>query len=207
MKSLRMRSLLVAVLAATTGFPAAGQTPAPSGEILVFGAASLTESLQELGKQFEASTGTKVAFSFGGSNDLARQIQAGAPADVFYSADTAKMDALEKAGLVRAADTREFLSNVLVVVVPSSSTLKITSAKDLAALPKLALADPAAVPAGVYARTWLTRKASGTPSRRESFRPSTFARLWRRWPAATSRRESSTAPTPRSRKTLRSPTQ
>ena len=158
MKSLRMKSLLIVLLAATASFRAAGQTPASSGEILVFGAASLTESLEELGKQFEGSTGTKVAFSFGGSNDLARQIQAGAPADVFFSADTARMDALEKEGLVRAADRREFLSNMLVVVVPSSSTAKITSAKDLAALPKLALADPAAVPAGVYAKKWLTQE-------------------------------------------------
>ncbi len=127
-------------------------------EILVFGAASLTESLQELGKQFETSTGTKVTFSFASSSDLARQIEAGAPADVFFSADTAKMDAVEKAGLVRAADRREFLSNVLVVVVPSNSTAKIGSAKDLEALPKLALADPAAVPAGVYAKKWLTQE-------------------------------------------------
>ncbi len=131
---------------------------APPDEILVFGAASLTESLQELGKQFEASAGTKVAFSFASSSDLARQIEAGAPADVFFSADTAKMDALEKAGLVRAGDRREFLSNVLVVVVPSDSAAKIASAKDLAALPKLALADPSAVPAGIYARKWLTQE-------------------------------------------------
>jgi molybdate transport system substrate-binding protein len=131
---------------------------APPDEILVFGAASLTESLQELGKQFEASAGTRVAFSFASSSDLARQIEAGAPADVFFSADTAKMDALEKAGLVRAGDRREFLSNVLVVVVPSDSAAKIASAKDLAALPKLALADPSAVPAGIYARKWLTQE-------------------------------------------------
>ncbi len=131
---------------------------APPDEILVFGAASLTESLQELGKRFEAPTGTKVAFSFASSSDLARQIEAGAPADVFFSADTAKMDALERAGLVRAADRREFLSNVLVVVVPLGSTAKIASAKDLEALLKLALADPAAVPAGIYAKTWLTQE-------------------------------------------------
>lgn len=130
----------------------------PPDEILVFGAASLTESLQELAKPFEASTGTRVAFSFASSSDLARQIEAGAPADVFFSADTAKMDALEKAGLVRAAERREFLSNVLVVVVPSDSNAPIASAKDLAALPKLALADPAAVPAGIYAKKWLTQE-------------------------------------------------
>jgi molybdate transport system substrate-binding protein len=151
-----MQSLVIGLAMASTAFTAAGQTRTPAGDLLVFGAASLTESLQELGRHFEASTGTKVSFSFGASSDLARQIEAGAPADVFFSADTARMDAVEKAGHVRSADRREFLSNVLVVVVPASSPLKITSAKDLAALPKLALADPAAVPAGIYAKKWLT---------------------------------------------------
>lgn len=128
----------------------------PRPEILVFGAASLTESLEELGKSYGEKSGTRVVFSFGASSDLARQVQAGAPADVFFSADTAKMDALEKAALVRASDRREFLSNSLVVVVPSDSTLKISTAEDLANLPKIALADPAAVPAGIYAKKWLT---------------------------------------------------
>ena len=128
----------------------------PKPEILVFGAASLTESLEDLGTAFEAETGTHVVFSFGASSDLARQIQAGAPADVFFSADTAKMDALEQAGLVRADDRREFLSNSLVVVVPSDSTLKISRPDDLLDLPKIALADPASVPAGLYAKKWLT---------------------------------------------------
>ena len=66
------------------------------------------------------------------------------------------MDLLEKAGLVRAADRREFLSNTLAVVVASASTTKIASAADLVALARIALADPATVPAGVYARKWLT---------------------------------------------------
>ncbi len=130
----------------------------PPNELLVFGAASLTESLQEAGRQFEAAGGGKVAFSFGSSSDLARQIEAGAPADVFFSADTVKMDSVEKAGLVWKADRREFLSNVLVVVVPSDSTASVASAKDLETFPRLALADPAAVPAGVYAKKWLTEK-------------------------------------------------
>jgi molybdate transport system substrate-binding protein len=127
----------------------------PKNEILVFGAASLTESLQDLGKAYEATTGTRVVFSFGASSDLARQIQAGAPADVLFSADTAKMDVLEKAGLVRSGDRREFLSNRLVVLVPSDSTLSVSTAEDLVNLPKIALADPASVPVGIYAKKWL----------------------------------------------------
>ena len=127
-------------------------------ELLVFGAASLTESLQEAGKEFEAQGGPKVAFSFASSSDLARQIEAGAPADVFFSADTLKMDGVEKAGLVRKADRREFLSNALVIVVPSNSNATVRSAKDLEKFPKIALADPKAVPVGVYAKKWLSER-------------------------------------------------
>jgi molybdate transport system substrate-binding protein len=140
-----LAGLLVALLPA----------PGRAEDVLVFAAASLTESLEEIGKACEAKTGAAVRFSFGASSDLARQIQAGAPADVFFSADTAKMDALEKAGIVRRSDRREFLSNQLVVVVPISSSLRVAGARDLARLPRLALADPEAVPAGIYARRWL----------------------------------------------------
>jgi molybdate transport system substrate-binding protein len=153
-----VRSTVIGLSLASAASLAAAQNPPEAREILVFGAASLTESLEELGKAFEGSTGTKVSFSFGSSSDLARQIEAGAPADAFFSADTAKMDAVENAGLVRKADRREFLSNVLVVVVPSDSTAKVASAKDLETFPKLALADPAAVPAGVYAKRWLIKE-------------------------------------------------
>ena len=149
-----MKKTLLAL--ATTGALASYIAAATKPEILVFGAASLTESLQDLGKAFEEKTGDHVVFSFGASSDLQRQIEAGAPADVFFSADTAKMDNLEKAGFVTSTDRREFLSNRLVVVVPRNSTQKITSAAELADLPKIALADPAAVPAGIYAKKWLT---------------------------------------------------
>ena len=149
-----MKKSLLAVALLAAAFVLRAADPKP--EVLVFGAASLTESLQDLGRAYEAKSGQKVLFSFGSSSDLARQIQAGAPADVFFSADTTKMDALEKAGLVRAADRREFLSNNLVVMVPADSKLGVASAEDLANLPKIAIADPAAVPVGVYARKWLT---------------------------------------------------
>jgi molybdate transport system substrate-binding protein len=124
-------------------------------ELLVFGAASLTEALQDLGRSYQAKTGEKVIFSFAGSSDLARQILQGAPADVFFSADTARMDMLERAGLVLAADRRQFLSNRLVIVVPAESRTKVASPEDLPSLPRIALADPAAVPAGIYAKQWL----------------------------------------------------
>ena len=129
--------------------------PGRAEEILVFAAASLTESLQQIGKTYQEKRGTAVRFSFGSSSDLARQIEAGAPADVFFSADTARMDALEKAGLVRREERREFLSNWLAVVVPRDSTRRVTKARDLLQFGRIALADPAAVPAGIYAKQWL----------------------------------------------------
>jgi molybdate transport system substrate-binding protein len=145
-----MRRILVLLLAV-----GALEEAARAEEILVFAAASLTESLQEAGKAFEAKTGNVVRFSFGASSDLARQIQAGAPADLFFSADTAKMDALEKVGLVRREDRREFLSNRLAVVVPAKSAAHVTGPPDLLRLSKIAMADPEAVPAGIYAKKWL----------------------------------------------------
>ena len=124
-------------------------------EVNVYAAASLSDCLKQLGEGFEKSTGHKVLFNLGGSNDLARQIQAGAPADVFFSADKAQMDGLEAAGLVRAQDRVDVLSNVLVAVVPVASTVRLAAPADLPTVRRLALADPQAVPAGVYARTWL----------------------------------------------------
>ncbi len=150
MKQVRGLAVLIGLALA-----ALGAGPQEKPEILVFGAASLTESLQDLGKAWEAKTGQPVTFSFGASSDLARQIQAGAPADVFFSADTAKMDALEKARLVRAEDRQEFLSNILVVIVPASSKRRIRSPQDLGGLPRLAVGDPESVPVGIYAKKWL----------------------------------------------------
>jgi molybdate transport system substrate-binding protein len=129
--------------------------PVSAEEVTLFGAASLTDVLREAGTAFEARTGHKVMFNFGASNDLARQIQAGAPADVFFSADTPQMDVLEKAGLVKGEERVDVLSNALVIVVPASSTRALSSAADLLGCPRIALADPQAVPAGIYARTYL----------------------------------------------------
>ena len=129
--------------------------PLRAEEVAVYAAASLTDALGDVARSFEAETGHKVAFNLGASSDLARQIKAGAPADVFFAADKAQMDSLEAAGLIRAADRVNVLSNTLVIIVPASSTAKIGQPADLAAVKHLALADPQAVPAGVYARAWL----------------------------------------------------
>jgi molybdate transport system substrate-binding protein len=139
------------------GLAAVASAPAPARaeEILVFAAASLTDALEAIGRSWQASTGNTVLFNFGGSSDLGRQLRAGVPADVFLSADPEQMDLVERAGLVRGDERLELLSNALVVVVPPASSLTVRAAGDLAGVKRLALADPEAVPAGVYARRWL----------------------------------------------------
>jgi molybdate transport system substrate-binding protein len=128
---------------------------ASAAEITVFAAASLADALTEIGRSFETASGHRVAFNYGASSDLARQIRAGAPADVFFSADRTQMDGVAQAGLVSASDRVDVLSNTLVVVVPASSPRPLRSAAEIAAFDRLALADPHAVPAGVYARQYL----------------------------------------------------
>ncbi len=146
---------------ATWAFAAAGALvcadAASSDEPLVFAAASLTDALQELGAAYRGQTGQAVAFAFGGSGDLARQIRAGARAELFISADSPRVDDLERAGLVRRDDRVELLLNRLVVVVPASVGRAPASAGELRTLPRLALADPQTVPAGAYAQQWLER--------------------------------------------------
>src|SRR5204863_7770502 len=93
--SLRLRLRKIAALLLAT--VPAGTVFARADEVTVFAAASLADALGEVGRSFEASSGHHVAFNFGGSNDLARQIEAGAPAELFLSADRAQMDRLEKA--------------------------------------------------------------------------------------------------------------
>jgi len=145
-----VRASLFALLALLS-LPRAG-----SGEdVTLFAAASLADALEEVARGYEQTSGNKVVLNPGASSDLARQIQAGARADLFFSADRAQMDALENAGLVRAADRVELLSNVLVVVVPAAASTKIGAPADLVSLRRIALADPEAVPAGVYARSYL----------------------------------------------------
>jgi len=133
----------------------AGLSPVQAAEVTVFAAASLADALREVAAGVDAAAGHRPLFNFGASNDLARQIAKGAAADVFFSADPAQVDRLERASLVRRADRVEVLSNTLVVIVPARSARRFRSPADLASLERLALANPEAVPAGVYARTWL----------------------------------------------------
>jgi molybdate transport system substrate-binding protein len=131
-----------------------------AAEVMVFAAASLTDSLKVIATNYEVSSSDHIRFNFAASSMLARQIEEGAPADIFFSADEAKMDGLEKRGLIEAGTRQSRLRNSLVVVVAVASPLAIRGADDLtnASVEKLALADPAAVPAGIYAREWLQKE-------------------------------------------------
>jgi len=99
-------------------------------------------------------------YDSGETAELARQIEEGAPADIFFSADEAKMNGLEKKGLIVKTTRRNRLSNALVIVVAAENGAAIASPKDLATdkVKRLALAEPSAVPAGIYAREYLQQQ-------------------------------------------------
>jgi molybdate transport system substrate-binding protein len=134
-------------------------TLASATTLHVSAAASLTDVLQELAPIYEKQTGDTVLFNFGASSLLARQIQEGAPADLFISADELKMDSLQQRRLIVAATRRSILSNTLAIIVPSDSRMKIASPADLAgdSIRNLALAEPQSVPAGIYAKEYLRK--------------------------------------------------
>ena len=124
----------------------------------VAAAASLAEALGEIAAAWRAAPGGgEVRLQLAASNVLARQIAHGAPVDVFVSADEAQMEALATAGLLRAGSRIDLLSNTLVVVVPSASARRVAALRDLLspAVRRVAMGDPEAVPAGVYARRYL----------------------------------------------------
>lgn len=127
--------------------------------VRVSAAASLADALKEINALYEKEKGAKVELNLGASSALARQIEAGAPVDVFFSADLAKMEALDKAGLIDQSTEEEQLGNALVVVAPVDSALTISSVKDLAdeKVKRLVTGDPKAVPVGVYTKQYLEK--------------------------------------------------
>ena len=125
-----MRLFLIAFLLATS---------VQAGEVDVAAASSLQDVLRALAPLYEAKTHDKVVYNFGGSSALARQIRAGAPADVFFSADEATMDS------VAVTDRHDVVGNRLLIL------------GNLRTARRVALANPASVPAGVYAKQYLER--------------------------------------------------
>jgi len=134
---------------------------APRAEtVTVFAAASLRDAVEALARPFEAASGHRVVASYAASNALARQLEAGAPAQVFISADRARADYVESRGLALAGARRTLAGNELVLVAPRASRAELSVAPglDLArhlGNGRLALANPEAVPAGRYAKAAL----------------------------------------------------
>ena len=146
------------ILALIVGILLFCAVPLRAATVLVFAAASLTESLQEIAAAYEKQSGDKIVFNFAASGTLARQIEEGAPADIFFSADEAKADALEKKGLLVKETRKSLLGNSLVIVTPPDSAA-IQSPSDLtnAAVKRVALGDTKIVPAGTYAKAYLEK--------------------------------------------------
>ncbi|HLP08550.1 MAG TPA: molybdate ABC transporter substrate-binding protein [Opitutaceae bacterium] len=127
-----------------------------AAELTVFAAASLAEALQEIAPAYMAATGDTLRFSFGASGLLARQIKEGAPADVLVSADELRLDQLERAGLLAAGTRRTILANQLVVVVGAEAeSFSTPDALASANVRRIAIGEPATVPAGTYAKQFL----------------------------------------------------
>lgn len=151
------RLLRLAALILALAGPAAARAPARAPVVLA--AASLQEALTAAAAAWERTGHRRPVLSFAASSAAARQVMAGAPADLFVSADGEWMDAVERRGLV-VPDTRAVLAgNRLVVVARAGSAVRLTRrnlAATLAAGP-LAMADPSAVPAGRYGRAALER--------------------------------------------------
>ena len=145
----------LAVALAAAVFPIR-QGPAPA-IITVSAAVSLTDVLTAIADEYARRGLGSLRFNFGASNVLARQIVDGAPVDVFISADEAQMDVVAAAKLVKIGTRVPLLRNQLAVVVPSDRPRTLKGIRDLAdpSFKRIAIGDPAAVPAGVYAKQYL----------------------------------------------------
>ena len=149
---------LFAALAALLLSPAAS---AQERGLVVLAAASLQESLTEAADVWAAQGHAKPVISFAASSALARQVIAGAPADLFLSADEEWMDAVARAGSLRAGTRTTLLGNRLVLIAPAASKVRLIPARGfplarVLGSGRLAVADPNAVPAGKYAKAALT---------------------------------------------------
>ena len=129
-------------------------TESPKAEILVSAAVSLKNAFAEIGALYEKQTGVRVRFNMGASGLLQKQIETGAPVDVFASAGESQMDVLQAKGLILAETRRNFARNSLVLAVPVRSHSRLQAFADLTRpdVKRVAIGNPKTVPAGQYAR-------------------------------------------------------
>ena len=130
-------------------------------DILISAAASLTDVLKEIRSVYQATSTNRVNFNFGPSSGLARQIDEGAPADIFFSADLAQMHHLDKKSRLEPGTRKNLLTNQLVIIVAADSKLAPSSPKDLLKgdIKRIALAEPSTVPVGVYTSNYLMNQS------------------------------------------------
>ena len=151
----------IALLAALALLLPVGLAQAQPPTVTVFAAASLTDAMKQVADAYKTRSGTTLTLSFGASSTLAQQINQGAGADIFMSADTDWMDFLQKNGRIAAGTRKDLLGNALVLVAGSGvkKAPRIAPHFDLAGAlgdGRLAMADPASVPAGKYGKAALT---------------------------------------------------
>jgi molybdate transport system substrate-binding protein len=160
MRSISRRLALAALGLCLSLSPALAAAQTAAAPLTVFAAASLKNALDDVGKAFTARTGAPVRFSYAASSALARQVEAGAPADVVVSADADWMDYLAQRKLIVAESRRDVLSNHLALIAPATSAVKLRIAKGMPLAHalgggRLSVAGPD-VPAGKYAKASLT---------------------------------------------------
>jgi molybdate transport system substrate-binding protein len=160
-------TLVIVALAGLTSVASAAESDAKTGKsIIVFAAASLTDALGEIDAAFTANTGIEVKASFAASSALARQIESGAKAEVFFSADEEWMNYLAQRNLLQLKTRHDVVGNRLVMIAPTDSTAKIdikpgfSVANVLGDNGRLATGDPDSVPVGKYAQAALTKLGS-----------------------------------------------
>ncbi|HEV2550525.1 MAG TPA: molybdate ABC transporter substrate-binding protein [Stellaceae bacterium] len=139
---------------------AVAAAPAAAGDVVVLAAASLKNAIDAAAADFRRDDAAEVRVSYGASSALAKQLENGAPADLFISADRDWMDWAEARGLIKSETRKDLLGNRLVLVAPAAQAIDITIKPGfpLASLlgdGRLAVADPDAVPAGKYAKATL----------------------------------------------------
>ncbi|MDP3492629.1 MAG: molybdate ABC transporter substrate-binding protein [Hyphomonadaceae bacterium] len=163
LKMLRVAAMgFAAALIASCGPAGAPKAVAAETAVTVFAASSLTDVLKQLGEEYVTAGRPAPVFNFAASSELARQIEQGARADVFISADEAWMDYLADKSLIDAASRKTLLTNTLVLVAPSDKpiAIELMAGMDLAGAlkgGKLAMANPESVPAGKYGKQALEK--------------------------------------------------
>ena len=158
MKQVGLFCLIAALVVPLLSVTAAAQ----NRDVLVFAAASLKDAMDDITAQYQRETGKSVKVSLAASSTLAKQIESGAPADIFISADLDWMNYLAQRNLIKADTRKNLLGNKLVLVAPKDSSVNVSIQPGfplarLLAGGKLAMADTAAVPAGKYGKAALEK--------------------------------------------------